>query len=165
MSDLLLIDNDAPIMERVCRLTLDCKIRVSEITAEMLRKSIYWDARDQESSISHAERQSRLLHALLHNGLALTQFLAYVVATDLCVLMEANPGTGFDVGDEDSILKSVYTAADEGSGPFINDSQHWDAPFDDIELFHACFKVDWSKTVLRTVEVLPGDDVSECISE
>lgn len=165
MSSLPLSDTEAPIMERVCRLTLDCKIRVGEITPEMLRKSIYWDERDQDSSQGHAERQSRLLYALLRDGLALKQFLTYVVATDLFVLIDTSPSVSFHVEDEDTILKRVYPAADEKNGLVNKESRNHDTLFDDTELFHNCFKVDWSKTVLRAVEVLPNDDVSEGISE
>lgn len=165
MSNLPLSDTEPPIMERVCRLTLDCKIRVGKITPEMLRKSIYWDERDQDSSLGHAERQSRLLHALLRDGLALEQFLVYVVATDLFVLIDTGASTSFHVEDEDTILKRVYPAADEENGPVNKEARNHDTLFDDTELFHDCFKVHWSKTVLRAVEVLPDGDVSEGISE
>jgi len=148
-------------MERVCRLTLDCTIRIGEITSGMLRKSIYWDARDQESSLGHAERQSRLLHALLRDRLALEQFLTYVVVTDLCVLMDTGPDLSFHVEDEDAILKRVYPAVNEKSSPVTEESRNRDTLFDDTELFHACFKVDWGRTVLREVEVMAGDDDSE----
>ncbi|MBA3241427.1 MAG: hypothetical protein H0T60_09420 [Acidobacteria bacterium] len=161
MSNQTLSDTEAPITERVCRLTLNCKVRVGEITPEMLRKSIYWDARDPESSMAHAERQSRLLHALLRDELVLEQFLTYVVATDLCVLMGTGPDLGFHLEDEDTILKRVYPAAGEEGGPDIEESRSCDTLFDNTELFHACFKVDWGRTVLREVEVIPGDDDSE----
>jgi hypothetical protein len=148
-------------MERVCGLTLDCKIRVGEITPVMLRKSIYWDEREQDSSLGHAERQGRLLHALLRDGPALEQFLTYVVVTDLCVLMDTSPDVGFHVEDEDTILKRVYPATDKDGGPVIEDSQSHSALIDDTELFHACFKVDWGSTIVREVEVMPDDDDSE----
>jgi hypothetical protein len=70
---------DAFITDRICRVSLVLKVRITEITLEKLRCSIYWDEKHQESSLLLAERQNLLLQALLENEEALKQFLAYVV--------------------------------------------------------------------------------------
>lgn len=156
MNSSTLKEPKALITERVCRVTLDCTVRVGDITPEMLRKSIYWDERDQESAHRRVEWQRLLLRALLRDDHALEQFLVYVVVTDFGVLLGTSPGVTFPVEDEDAILEGVRLCADGGDDSSAGVVPAGRNSFDDTELFHACFTVDWSGAVVRAVGVMPG---------
>jgi hypothetical protein len=165
MNSSILQEPESLITERVCRVTLDCKVRVGDITPELLRKSIYWDDRDQESALEHAERQRLLLYALLRDVKALEQFLTYVVATDFGVLLDTSPEVMFPLEDEDAILARVHPSTGGGEASSVEGDPGSHASFDDTELFHACFEVDWRMTILREVVVMGGDDDPEGMSK
>jgi hypothetical protein len=149
-------ETESLIAERVCRITLECKIQISEITPEVFRKSGYRVGRDQESALRDAERHSQLLHAMLRDARTLDQFLTYVIANDFGTLFDADPNVRFPVEEEDAILKRVYSVVGGDKVYVADEDQSSDAPVEDTELLHACFKVDWRRTVLRGIELVPG---------
>jgi hypothetical protein len=149
-------ETEALIAERICRVTLDCKIQINEITPEALRKSGYRDGRGQESALRDANRQSGLLHAMLRDAQTLDRFLTYVIVNDFGILVDAELEVRFSVQEEDAILKRVYSVVGGDKVYFADEDQGSDAPVEDTELLHACFKVDWRGTVLRGIELVPG---------
>jgi hypothetical protein len=145
---------DAFLAERVCRVTLDLKVRVTEVTSEMLRSSLFWDETDQAGSLALAERQNCLLHALLRNKDALHQFISYVAINDLRLRLDADMIVNADVQDEDEVLKSVLSRLSLEEAGHIYDGTS-DAPIgEEIELFHQCFSLNWNESVLAEIEVI-----------
>jgi hypothetical protein len=143
---------DALLTERVCRVTLDLRIRVSEITLEKLRRSIYWDEADQESSLARADRQNRLLRALLRSEVALKQFFAFVAVGDLKFRLHADPCVAVPLSDDDEILQSVLRDLGAEGGRLVEEAGAVGSLLDDTELFHRCFSVDWDNSVLSAIE-------------
>ena len=152
---------DALLTERVCRVTLDLKIRIAEITLEKLRRSIYWDEADQESSLARADRQNRLLRALLRNEVALNQFLVYVAAGDLRSRLDADPVINVPVRDEDEILKLVVRDLGAEGTRLVEEAAAVGSLLDDTELFHKCFSVDWDNSVLSEIEPMRAEADAE----
>ena len=152
---------DALLTERVCRVMLDLRIRVSEITLEKLRRSIYWDEADQESSLARADRQNRLLRALLRNEVALDQFLAFVAVGDLKFRLDADPSVNVPVRDDDEILNSVLSDLGAEGARLIDEAGAVGLLLDDTELFHKCFSVDWDNSVLSEIKPMRADADAE----
>ncbi|MDT5155821.1 MAG: hypothetical protein QOH51_178 [Acidobacteriota bacterium] len=145
---------DALLTERVCRVTLDLKIRIAGISLEKLQQSIYWDEADQARSLALADRQNRLLHSLLRDEVALNQFLAYVALGDLKFRLDADPSVAVPVKDEDEILKSVLRELGEEGVGLVEEAATVGSLLDDTELFHSCFTVDWDNSVLSDIEAM-----------
>jgi len=152
---------DALLTERVCRVTLDLRIRISEITLEKLRQSIYWDEADQVSSLALADRQNQLLRALLRNEVALDQFLAFVAAGDLKFRLDADPSVAVTVSDDDEILKSVLRDLGAEGARLVEEAAAVGSLLDDTELFHRCFSVDWDNSVLSAIEPMRSETDAE----
>jgi hypothetical protein len=152
---------NAPLTERVCRVTLDLRIRISEITLEKLRRSIYWDEADQVSSLARADRQNRLLRALLRNEVALDQFLAFVAAGDLKFCLDADPSVTVPVRDDEEILKSLLRDLGAEGSRLVEEAAAAGSLLDDTELFHRCFSVDWDNSVLCDIEPMRVDAEGE----
>jgi len=148
---------DALLTERVCRVTLDLRIRIAEITLEKLRRSIYWDEADQEGSLALADRQNRLLRALLRNEFALDQFLTFVAAGDLKFRLDADPSVSVPVSDDDEILKLVVRDLGAEGARLVEEAAAVGSLLDDTELFHKCFSVDWDNSVLSEIEPLKAE--------
>lgn len=161
MSASLTAQTDALITDRMCRVTLALKVRITEITLEKLRSSIYWDEEHQESSLRLAERQNLLLQALLNNEEAVRQFLAYVVMTDLRIRLNADLSVKADVKDEDEILMSVISNVSDDKAAFLATAAADGSLFDETELFHRCFTVEWDDSILSEIEILPGEMTEE----
>jgi hypothetical protein len=152
---------DAPLTERVCRVTLDLRICISEITFEKLRRSIYWDEADQASSLARADRQNRLLRAFLRNEVALDQFLAYVAMGDLKFRLDADPSVTVPVSDDDEILKLVLRDLEAEGARLVEEAAAVGSLLDDTELFHKCFSVDWDNSVLSEIEPMRAEADAE----
>jgi hypothetical protein len=152
---------DALLTERVCRVTLDLRIRISEITLGKLCRSIYWDETNQESSLARADRQNRLLRALLRNEVALDQFLAFVAAGDLKFRLDADPSVSVPVRDDEEILKSVVRDLGTEGSRLVEEAGDVGLLLDDTELFHKCFSVDWDNSVLSAIEPMRADADAE----
>jgi hypothetical protein len=148
---------DALVTDKVCRVTLDLKIRIAEITFEQLRRSIYWDEADRASSIALADRQNRLLRALLRNEAALNHFLAYVAVGDLKFRLDADPSVNMPARDDDEILKSVLRDLGAEGARLIEEAAAVGSLLDDTELFHKCFSVDWDNSVISEIEPMRAD--------
>jgi hypothetical protein len=146
---------DAFPIERVCRVTLDLKVQVTEVTSEILRRSIFWDEMDQGRSFTFAERQNHFLKALLRDKDALQQFLAYVAMSDLRYRLDADLIVSAPIQDEDSILNSVLTRLSTKEAKQICDDASAPAIGEDIELLHRCFSIRWNESVLARIDVVP----------
>lgn len=142
MSALLPAKTDVFMTDRICRMTLALKVRITEITLEKFRSSIYWDEEHQESSLRLAERQNLLLHALLNNEEAVRQFLSYVIMTDLRLRLDADLSVKAEVKDEDEILTSVISDVSDDKAPLLVKAAADGSLFDETELFHRCFTVE-----------------------
>lgn len=146
---------DAILTERICRVTLDIKVRVTEVTSEILRRSIFWDEMDQARSFTLAESQHHLLRALLRDKDALQQFLAYVAMSDLRYRLDADMIVSAVVQDEDEILKSLLSRLSPEEADHICDGAGDASIGEKIELFHQCFSIRWNESVLTQIEVVP----------
>jgi hypothetical protein len=146
---------NALLTQRVCRVMLDLKVQVTEVTAEILRQSIFWDEMDQSRSFTFAERQNYFLKALLRDKEALQQFLAYVAMSDLRYRLDADLIVSAPIQDEDSILKSVLARLSPEEADQICDDASAPAIGEDIELLHRCFSIRWNESVLARLEVVP----------
>lgn len=142
-------------------MSLALKVRITEITLEKLQRSIYWDEKHQESSLLLAERQNLLLHALLENEEALKQFLAYVVMTDLKIRLDAALSVKAVVKDEEEIFTSVISAVSDEKATLLAEAAADGSLFDETELFHRCFAIEWDDSFLSEIEVLPDEITAE----
>lgn len=57
------------VVEKRCRVILDLKIVIDELTKEYVRKHALWPADQEEEGWIAAERDNRLLLALIRSGL------------------------------------------------------------------------------------------------
>lgn len=144
---------DTLLTERVCRVTLDLKVRITEVTSEILRRSLFRNETDQARLLALTGRQNSLLHALLRDKDALQQFLAYVAVSDLRFRLDADMIVSAVVQDEDVILKSLLSRLSPEEVAHICDGH--DGIGEEVELLHECFSLNWNESILAEVEVMP----------
>lgn len=145
-------------IERKCRIVLDVKIHISEITPENVARYFTPDELGEGLYWEWAERQNRLLHALLQDEEVLEQFLASIATGDLGFLLENERITGLSDDAEDELFEKVYIGLDSEDRVFFEEARRDRVLYDNIELIHKVFVTDWEETALIDLVVLKQDD-------
>jgi hypothetical protein len=94
------------VAEVICRIVMDVKIRVREITPESVADEF---TPGDDLAWEWAERQSRLLRALMSDGEALNQYLISIAKDDLGALLKSDQIEGLPADEEDELFERVYS--------------------------------------------------------
>jgi hypothetical protein len=137
----------APTQKRL-RVTLDFLVTVSDISQERVRRHYTWNEADPHSSWERAERQRRLLLALLQDERALHRFLVYVLMNDLDAKLGSELMKNERVEEDDEILETVYAGMGEGDAGFFREVRSAGVLYESTQLVHESFVVDWQRTGL-----------------
>ena len=80
---------------------------------------------------------------------------------DLKIRLNADLSVKAVVKDEDEILASVISAVSDERIALLAESAADGSLFDETELFHRCFAIEWDDTFLSGIEILPDETMAE----
>ena len=153
--------NEPNVIVRTCRIVMDVKIRISQITPENVVGYFKPDETGKGLSWEWAERQNRLLLALLKDDEVLDQFLASIAKGDLGFLLESKRIMGLSDEAEDELFKKVYSGIDSEDRTFFEEARRDGILYHNIELVHKAFVTDWKETDVIDLVVIKQDNAKE----
>jgi hypothetical protein len=155
MADTTLTETASAPSTRRLRVTLDLTVTISDISQERVRRHFTWDKGDQESSWEQAERQQRLLLALLQDEMALHRFLVYVLTNDLGSKLGAELMKKEEIAEDDEILETVYGGMEAEDAGYDREVRDEGLLYENVQLVHESFVVDWRRAEIK--EVSPSE--------
>jgi len=154
------VKNSHNVIVRTCRVVMDVRIRINEITPESVAGYFALDGTDEDLPWEWAERQSRLLTALLQDEEVLGRFLMSIARDDFGDLLESKRITGMSNDEEDALFEKIYTGMEGDDRVFFEEARRDGFLPDNTGLIHKAFVMDWEETAVIDVCVLEPDDES-----
>jgi hypothetical protein len=148
--------DSANVIERKCRVVLDVAIRINEITPENVAH--YFTPSETGTGLSWewAERQNRLLHALLEDEASLDEFLRLITRDELEVITNnvyAKPQS------DDELFERIYSKMDEEDALYFETAQNDGLLGENLELIYKAFVIGWKEAAINGVRVIrAGED-------
>jgi hypothetical protein len=141
--------------EATCRVVMDVRIRVREITPESVADEF---TPDEGLTWEWAERQGRLLRALVRDHEAFNRYLIGVAKDDLGELLDSSHIKRMPADEEDDLLEGVYSGMGDEDTRFFQKARRDGILSDNIPLFHTSFITDWPSTRLVDVSLTGTQD-------
>lgn len=149
------------VIERTCRIVMDVRVRISEITPENVAGYFKPDDTGEGLPWEWAARQNRLLLALLRDEEVLEQFLANMVKGDLGFLLDSKRITSLSDEAEDELFEKVYSGIDNADRSFFEEARKDEILYQNIELIHKAVGIDWKDTDVVDLFVMKQDKAQE----
>jgi hypothetical protein len=146
------------VIERKCRIVMDVMIRISGITPESVAEYFTPDETGEGLPWEWAERQNRLLLAIMKDEEVLEQFLVSIAADDLGALLESKQVGGLSDEEEDELFEKVYSRMDSEDALYFREARSDRSLYHNIELVHRAFVTEWKGAKLIKVRVLKARD-------
>jgi hypothetical protein len=146
------------VIERKCRVVFDVNIRISEITPENVADNFTPDETGEGLPWEWAERQNRLLLALLQDEEALEQFLTSITTSDFGSLLESDRIRGMPDEAEGALFARVFAGMGSDDCAFFQEALKEGSLFDNIVLVHRAFVTDWQSVEIKDVRALKPDE-------
>jgi hypothetical protein len=137
----------------------DVHISISEITPENVAAHFTPDETSEGLPWEWAERQNRLLLALLQDEEALDQFLTSIATSDFGSLLESDSVRGMPDEAEGALFARVFAGMGSDDCAFFQEAQSEGVLFDNIVLIHRAFVADWKRVEIKDVHAIKQDDV------
>jgi hypothetical protein len=147
-----------PVIERKCRVVFDVNIHISEITPENVADTFTPDETGEGLPWEWAERQNRLLLALLQDEEALAQFLIGITTSDFGSLLESDRIRGMPDEAEGALFARVFAKLGSYDCAFFQEALKEGVLFDNIVLVHRAFVTDWQRAEIKDVRALKPDE-------
>jgi hypothetical protein len=154
-------NKDQGVIERTCRIVMNVRVRISEITSENVAGYFTPDETGEGLPWEWAARQNRLLLALLQNEEVLERFLAHIVRNDLGFLLDSKRITGLSDEAEDELFEKVYSEIDSEDRVFFEEARKDGILYQNIELIHKAVVTDWKETDVIDLFVMKQDKAQE----
>lgn len=132
--------------EFTCRIVMDVKIRVREITPESVADEF---TPCDDLAWEWAERQSRLLRALMSDDEALNQYLISIAKDDLGALLESDQIEGPLADEEDELFERVYPELGDEDARFFREARRDGILYENMRLVHKSVVTDWASAELK----------------
>jgi hypothetical protein len=136
----------------------DVHIRISEITSENVADNFTPDETGEGLPWKWAERQNRLLLALLQDEAALDQFLIGITTSDFGSLLESDCISGITDEEEGALFAKVFAKMRSDDCLFFQEAMNEGVLFDNIVLVHRAFVADWKRVEIKDVRALKPDE-------
>jgi len=143
--------NNHNVAEVTCRIVMDVKIRVREITPESVADEF---TPSDDLAWEWAERQGRLLRELMSDGEALNQYLISIAKEDLGALLNSDQIGGMPADDEDDLFERMYSGMGDEDALFFVDARRDGILYENMRLVHRSVVTDWKSTELKDICVL-----------
>lgn len=137
-------------IERTCRIVMDVRVRVREITPESVADEF---TPSDDLPWEWAERQGRLLRALLSDEDALDQYLLYVAKDDLSALLDSGHIVAPSGEKLDDLLEGVYSGMADEDAQFFSEARRDGILYDNTRLVDRAFVTDWARARLIDIRL------------
>ena len=143
-------------LERTCRVVLDVTIHISKITPENVAD--YFTPSETGTGLSWewAERQNRLLHALLKDEASLDEFLRLITKDELEVMTNtvyAKPQS------DDELFERIYSNMDAEDALYFQTAKDEGLLGENLELIYKAFVIGWKEAAIKEVRVIATGEV------
>ncbi len=148
---------DSPnVMERTCRVVLDVTIRINEITPENVAEYFTPSETGEGLSWEWAERQNRLLSALLVDEENLHEFLMRITRDELHMLIHSAHDK---YRSDDDLFEQVYSRMDDEDVSYFHTAKEEGLLDENLELLDKAFRIGWKLAEIKDVRVIkPAED-------
>jgi hypothetical protein len=143
--------DDQYVAEFTCRVVMDFKIRVRAITPESVADEF---TPSDDLTWEWAERQGRLLRALLDDEETLNQYLVSTARGDLAYLLESDQIEVLPPDEEDDLFERVYQKLGEEDARFFREVREEGLLYDNTKLVHLSFVADWASAQLEELRLV-----------
>lgn len=142
-----------PLIERTCRITLDVKVMVSEITPENVADSFIPDETDEDGlTWEWAERQNRLLLMLIQDEETLKEFLIDITREDLEFILNSeymSPGKSIEL----ELIERITSRMEGEDALFFQEVKEAGILWDNARLVDEAFWLEWKRAEIREIQV------------
>ena len=143
------------VTERTCRIVMDVRIRVSEITPENVAGYFTPDETGEGLTWEWAERQNRLLSALLKDEESLDQFLAGITRCSLELLIASRlVADDREDEEEDRLFEKVFSMMSSEDALYFREAMRERIISENTELLDRAFRIDWRGAEIKDVRVI-----------
>lgn len=143
-----------PLIERTCRITLDVKVLVSEITPENVAESFIPDETDEDGlTWEWAERQNRLLLMLIQDEETLKEFLIDITREDLEFILNSehmSPGKSIEL----ELIERITSRMEGEDALFFQEVKEAGILWNNARLVDEAFWLEWKRAEIRKVCVI-----------
>lgn len=143
-------------MERTCRVVLDVTISISEITPENVAEYFTPSQTGEGLSWEWAERQNRLLSALLVDEENLQEFLRRITRDELHMLIKS---VHDQYRSDDELFEQVYSRMADEDAAYFHAAKEEGLLDENLELLDKAFTIGWKLAEIKDVRVIkPAED-------
>jgi hypothetical protein len=147
--------NSHHVTERTCRIVMDVRVRISEITPENVAGYFTPDETGEGLPWEWAERQNRLLSALLEDEESLEQFLVGITRCSLELLVDSRLVADDQADEEeDRLFERVFSRMSSEDALYFREAMREGLFPENIELLNRAFVIDWRGTDIKDVRVV-----------
>lgn len=152
-------ENHSPILiEKKCRIVLDVKIIVSQITREGVADCFTPSETGEGLTWEWAERQNRLLLAFLEDKEVLEEFLIRTTRDEIEMHFESDNS---QYRNDDDLFERVYSRMGDDDALYFREAQDEGLLDENLELFDRAFVFDWKSAETRSIEIVEEQDTTE----
>ena len=145
------------VIVRTCRVVMDVEIRISQITPENVASYFTPDETGEGLSWEWAERQNRLLSAMLKDEESLGQFLVGITRCALELLVDSRQVADDQVDEEeDRLFERIFSKMGGADARYFREAMRDGLFPENIELFNKAFVIDWRGANIKNVRCLKG---------
>lgn len=137
--------------EFTCRIVMDVKIRVQEITPESVADEFI---PSDDLPWEWADRQRRLLQALKKDDEILNQYLISIAKDDLGAILNSAQMEGPSADEEDELFEKLYPEMNAEDALFFRQARKDGILYENMRLVHKAFEPDWGSARLVDVCVI-----------
>lgn len=130
---------------------MDVKIRVQEITPESVADEFI---PSDDLPWEWAERQRRLLQALMKDDEILNLYLISIAKDDLGAILNSAQMEGPSADEEDDLFEKLYPEMNAEDALFFRQARKDGILYENMRLVHKAFEPDWGSTNLKDVCVI-----------
>jgi hypothetical protein len=155
-------DAGGDIIEKRCRVILDLKVVINELTMEYVRKHVQWPAEQEETGWIAAERDNRLLLALIRNEQVLEKYLAHYITYEIEGDLEKDLIRKFDPGEVvEEILEPVIKELPADDVAYFEEIIREEVFLDCTYLMREAINIDWDRSELVKIFLVEEGEVEE----
>jgi hypothetical protein len=143
------------VTERSCRIVMNVRVRISPITPENVAGYFTPDETGEGLPWEWAERQNRLLSALLKDEESVDQFLVGITKCALELLINSRLVADDQTDEEeDRLFEKVFSRMRSEDALFFREAMRDGLFPENIELLDKAFVIDWRGADIEDVRVL-----------
>lgn len=143
------------LVEKKCRIVMDVKIVVSQITREGVADCFPPSETGEGLTWEWAERQNRLLLAFLQDEEALEEFLVRTTRDEIEMRFESE---NRQYRSDDDLFEKVYSKMGSEDALYFQEEKDKGLLDENLELFDKAFVFDWERVEIRNIDVVKDHD-------